>query len=113
MQQVSVTLTLPKGLYDQSLRLVEKGIFTSFEEMVQSGLRKALIEGLLLVEADEVPSGLSGGERWAFYAKRLSDKIEQMGGLGLGDTPEEVIETLRRTRQQLWEEKYAAYFGRK
>jgi hypothetical protein len=32
VQQVSVTLTLPKGLYDQSLRLVEKGIFTSFEE---------------------------------------------------------------------------------
>jgi hypothetical protein len=38
---------------------------------------------------------------------------ELLGGLGLGDTPEEVIETLRRTRQQLWEEKYAAYFGRK
>lgn len=112
MQQVSVTLTLPKGLYVQSLRLVEQGLFTSFEEMVQSGLRKELIEGLLL-ETDEAPPGLSGGERWAFYAKRLSDKIEQMGGLGLGDTPEEVIETLRRTRQQLWEEKYAACFGRK
>jgi Arc/MetJ-type ribon-helix-helix transcriptional regulator len=113
VQQVSVTLTLPKGLYDQSLRLVEKGIFTSFEEMVQSGLRKALIEGLLLVEADEIPSGLSGGERWAYYARKISDEIRAMGGLGLGDTKEEVLETLRETRQQLWEEKYAAYFGRK
>lgn len=112
MHQVTITLTLPKELYDQSLRLVEKGLFTSFEEMVQSGLRKEVVEGLLL-ETDEAPPGLSGGERWAYYAKRLSDKIAQMGGLGLGNTPEEVIETLRQTRQQLWEEKYAACFGRK
>jgi Arc/MetJ-type ribon-helix-helix transcriptional regulator len=111
VQQVSVTLTLPKGLYDQSLRLVEKGLFTSFEEMVQSGLRKELIDGLLL-ETDEAPPGLSGGERWAYYARKISDEIRAMGGLGLGDTKEEIIETLRQTRQRLWEEKYAAYFRR-
>ncbi len=110
MQQVSVTLTLPKGLYDQSLRLVEKGFFAGLE-MVPSGLRKELIEGLLL-EADEAPPGLSGGERWAYYARKISDEIRAMGGLGLGDTKEEIIEILRQTCQRLWEEKYAAYFGR-
>jgi Arc/MetJ-type ribon-helix-helix transcriptional regulator len=82
VQQVSVTLTLPKGLYDQSLRLVEKGIFTSFEEMVQSGLRKALIEGLLLVEADEVPSGLSGGERSPLL-REAGEPTESLSNLDL------------------------------
>ena len=112
MKEVSVTLTLPERLYIYSQRLVEEGLFATFNEVVMSGLRDEIYKSTLLTN-DEAPPGLSGGERWAFYAKRLSDKIEKMGGLGLGDTPEETLETLRRTREQLWEEKYAAHFGRK
>jgi len=41
------------------------------------------------------------------YCKGLRQEINKMGGLFPGKSPEEVIEILRQTRKEIYEEKYA------
>lgn len=55
---------------------------------------------------------LSDAERCAFYIQNIRQHINKAGGLFAGKTADEVIETLRQTREQIYEEKYAAHFER-
>jgi hypothetical protein len=43
----------------------------------------------------------------------LRKHIKESGGLFPGKSKEEVIEILRETRRKIYEERYAAHFGRK
>ncbi len=35
-----VTISLPKNLYDEGMRLVNKGLFSNFSDLVRSGIRE-------------------------------------------------------------------------
>ena len=59
-------------------------------------------------------------ERWKEYQayrrelEKLRRGIQEAGGLkalGLGETKEEIIESLRRIRQEIFEEEYAHLYG--
>ena len=56
-------------------------------------------------------ANLSAGEQWAYHVKQLRQAIRQTGGLFPGKTHEEVIELLRKTRDEVFEEKYAAFLS--
>lgn len=49
-------------------------------------------------------------QAWREGIRKLQRQIEEAGGLkalGLGETKEEIIESLRKIRQQIFEEEYA------
>ena len=52
-------------------------------------------------------SGIFEQERqWQRNLKELQEEIQKSGGLGLGKTKEEVIEALRRSRQEIFDAEY-------
>jgi len=109
MADRTVTLTIPEELYEKSQKLVDAGLYDDFSVAVQAGLR-SLLDAYF--DDSEEPPGLDGPAKCAFYLERIRDKIEEEGGLFPGKSAEEVIEILRETRRQIYEEKYAAHFGR-
>jgi len=109
MADKTVTLTIPEELYEESQKLVDSGLYDDFSVAVNAGLRNLLNEYFNNSE----PPGLDGSAKCAFYLERIRNKIEEEGGLFPGKSAEEVIEILRETRRQIYEEKYAAHFGRK
>jgi hypothetical protein len=46
-------------------------------------------------------------EKWQHDLRQLQKQIHASGGFGLGETKEEVINNLRKIRQQIFEEEYA------
>ncbi len=110
MAEKTITVTLPEGLHEKVTELVDAGLFTDFGEAVRAGLRELLLEHIPLNEVWE-PNGLSGGQRFAYHLRQLRKEIKAVGGLFPGKTPEEVIEVLRQTREQIFKEKYARHFG--
>ena len=46
-------------------------------------------------------------EAWQRDFRQLQQQIRASGGFGLGETKEEVISNLRKTRRQIFEEEYA------
>jgi len=104
-------LTISEPLYNQAQKLVDAGLFKEFSEIVNAGIQTVLLE-CALVEDDLESSNLSAGEQWAYHVKQLRQEIRQIGGLFPGKSHEEVIELLRKTRDEVFEEKYAAYFRR-
>ena len=109
MPEKAITLTIPETLYNQAQKLIEAGLFNEFSEIVNAGIRTVLLE-CELAEDDLETSNLSAGEQWAYYVKQLRQEIRRIGGLFPGKTHEEVIELLRKTRDEIFEEKYASHF---
>ncbi|MBU1203562.1 MAG: ribbon-helix-helix domain-containing protein [Nanoarchaeota archaeon] len=44
MEFKKVTISLPKALYDESMGLVNKGMFSNFSDLVRSGIREEFKE---------------------------------------------------------------------
>ena len=106
----TITVTLPKALYDLSARLVKVGVFSDIEDVVKTGIRHVLLEWSAVEgEAEPLEPGL---EQYTFYLDKLRREITAAGGIFPGKTREEAIEMLRQTREQIYEEKYAAHFRR-
>ncbi len=106
----TITVTLPKALYDLSARLVKVGVFSDMEDVVKTGIRQVLLEWST-IEEDASPLE-PGVERYTFYLDKLRREITEAGGIFPGKTREEAVEILRQTREQVYEEKYAAHFRR-
>jgi Arc/MetJ-type ribon-helix-helix transcriptional regulator len=57
METKKVNVTLPKTLYNDSKKMIEKGIFSNFSDVVRSGLREELLKyglyGNALTEKDK------------------------------------------------------------
>jgi protein-arginine kinase len=49
-------------------------------------------------------------EIWHRELRELQDAIAEAGGLGLGETKEEIIENLRKIRQEIFEQEYAPLY---
>lgn len=111
MEKKSVTLTIPEGMYSQTQRLIEEGLFRDLEDVVMAGIRYVLLEAAM-IETELEPLRLAGPERYMFYLTKLRREIAEAGGLFPGKTKEEVINILGSTREQIYEEKYAAHFRR-
>lgn len=104
MTQKTVTLTIPEPLYEGSQRLVDQGLFTNFDEIIRAGLRHILLESAWLAQDH-------GADLFRLYLHNLRDEIAQQGGLFPEQTAETVLTQLRQTREDLYGQKYAAYFG--
>ena len=109
MKEKTITLIIPETLYNQAQKLVDTGFFKEFSEVVNAGIWTVLLE-LGLGENDFEPTELSAGEQWAYYVKQLRQEIRRICGIFPDKTHEEVIGLLRKTRDEVFEEKYAPHF---
>ena len=93
-----INITLPKKLVKKSKILIEEGIYSNFSELVREGIK------------DEIELNKSQIEKTKIL-KRLFEEEERQGFDTSKLSKEDVIKRLRRTREQLWEEKYKFIYG--
>ncbi len=93
MQFKKVTLTIPERLHDECKKMIESGYFANFSDIVRAGIR-AQLEVYLFPKRNE-----DWFERFAMLTtpSQLKDK--------------EIIDRLRKSREEIWSEKYAGRFG--
>lgn len=107
----TITITLPPTLYELAqTKLIDSGFFSDFEDIVKTGVRQLLLEWATSAPLAEPPN-LTAAERYMFYLHKLQHEIGAVGGLFPHTAEEDVLETLRQTREQIYAEKYAAHFG--
>lgn len=110
MSMKTVTVAMPEDLYENLKKhLVDSGRCENLSDAIQLGLRCFLDE---YFNYPDEPPGLDGPSKFMYHLEKLRKEINEMGGLFPGKSSEEVIEILRETRRQIYEEKYAAHFGR-
>ena len=92
-----INITLPKKLVQKTRILIEEGIYSSFSELVRESIKNELLLDRNLLEK-----------------KAAIDKIfREEKGKGFDTshlTQEELIKRIRKTRNQLWDEKYKEWF---
>ena len=93
MQFKKVTLTVPARLYNKCSELIDEGYFANFSELVRAGIRAQL-------ELD-------------LFSKRQDNWFERLATMSMPQekSDEEIIADLRKTRDEVWREKYANRFG--
>lgn len=88
-----INITLPKRLVEKSRVLIEEGLFSNFSELVREGIK------------DELELSKLQLDKMAVLRKWFVD--EKQGGFDTSKlTEEQIMKRLRRTREQLWEEKF-------
>lgn len=92
-----INITLPKKLVQKSKVLIEEGIFSNFSELVRESIKNELLLDRNLLEK-----------------KAAIDKIfKEEEGKGFDTshlTQDELIKRIRKTRNELWDEKYKEWF---
>ena len=92
-----INITLPKKLVQKSKVLIEEGIFSNFSELVRESIKNELI----------LDSNLS-------EKKAAIDKIfKEEKGKGFDTSnmsQEQLINRIRKIRNELWNEKYKEWF---
>lgn len=94
-----INITLPKKLANRAKVLVDEGLYANFSELVREGIRNELLLDQKLMEKKRVL------EKW--FREEKGKGIDTSGL-----TQEELIERVRKTRNELWEEKYEEWFER-
>ncbi len=94
-----LNITLPKKLISRSHVLIDEGLYSNFSELVRESLKKEIILDQTLLNKKLIL------DKWF--------RDETNSGMGTEDlTQEELIDKIRRTRDELWEEKYKKWFER-
>ena len=92
-----INITLPKKLVQRSKVLIDEGIYSNFSELVRESIKNEILLDQSLIEK-----------------KRILDKwFKEEEGKGFDTsnlTQEELIKRIRKTRNQLWDEKYRGWF---
>lgn len=88
-----INITLPKRLVEKSRILIEEGLFSNFSELVREGIKDELELSKLQLDKMAVLRKWLGEEKRAWFD---TSKL----------TEEQIMKRLRRTREQLWEEKF-------
>ncbi|MBI2658686.1 hypothetical protein HYX05_01105 [Candidatus Woesearchaeota archaeon] len=96
MEFRKVNITLPVQLFEKSKHLVEKGLYSNFSDLVRSSLRKELKEDRQLLDEDE---------EWQRLVKEIRADLQKTELAKM--SKEQIIKRLRKTRDKIWEEKYA------
>ena len=95
---IRINITLPKKLVRKSRILIDEGIYSNFSELVREGIK------------DEIELNKSQIEKIKILKKWFEEDKSQ--GFDISKlSKEEVIKRLRKTREQLWEEKYKLIYG--
>ena len=92
-----INITLPEPLVKQSRILIEEGLFSNFSELVKTGIKDELKMDLPLIRKKAI----------------LQKLFEENNGYGedlSSSTKEDIIARLRKTRDELWSEKYKEWF---
>lgn len=92
-----INITLPKRLVEKSRVLLEEGIYSNFSELVREGIKNELLLDKGLLEKKALLNKWFGEE---------APKGKDTSNL----TREELIRRIRRTRDELWSEKYKEWF---
>ena len=93
-----INITLPKSLVDKSKVLIEEVIYSNFSELVREGIK------------DEIELNKHQIEK----TKLIKKWFEEEKGKGFDTSrlsKEELLKRLRKTREELWEEKYKHIYG--
>jgi len=92
-----INITLPKKLVEKSRILIDEGLYSNFSELIRESLKNELLLDQSLIEK-----------------KRILDKwFKEEEGKGFNTsnlTQEELIKRIRKTRNQLWDQKYKEWF---
>ena len=92
-----INITLPKKLVQRSKVLIDEGIYSNFSELVRESIKNEILLDKELIKK-----------------KQIIDKIfkeEEGKGFDTSNlTQEELIKRIRKTRNQLWDEKYRGWF---
>ena len=100
MGEKEIVYTIPDDLYEKLKEAQAEYAIGSLEEFTRQAVEEKL-EAL---------------QRKAYLRKlrALQDAVQQAGGaksMGLGETKEEIIDNLRKVRQQIFEEEYAHLYS--
>ena len=88
-----INITLPKRLVEKSRVLIEEGLYSNFSELVREGIKDELeLSKLQLDKMAALGKWLAEEKHTGFDTSKL--------------TEEQIMKRLRRTREQLWEEKF-------
>ncbi len=96
MSEREITFEVSEELYQKMCEAQVAYAVSSLADFA----RQAVEEKMYEIEA----------KAWREGIRELQRQIQRAGGLkalGLGETKEEIIENLRKTRQQIFEEEYA------
>jgi Arc/MetJ-type ribon-helix-helix transcriptional regulator len=103
MSSQRVTLSVPRGLYEQLVRLVNLGYYESVAEAVRSGLRRELADAY----ANAPAAGLSSDDQ--MYLRRLAEIRRIIAGAQQPPKDkQEILDDLGRIRDQVWRERHPA-----
>lgn len=92
-----INITLPKRLVEKSRILLDEGIYSNFSELIRESIKNELLldKGLL--------------EKKALLNRWFSEEASK--GQDTSDlTQEELIKRIRKSRDELWSEKYKDWF---
>lgn len=93
-----INITLPKKLVQKTKVLIEEGIYSNFSELVRESIK------------DEIELNKSKIDKIKVL-KKLFEEEKNKGFDTSKLTQEGIIKRLRKTREQLWEEKYKYIYG--
>ena len=96
MEFRKVNITLPVQLFEKSKQLIERGLYSNFSDLVRSSIRKELKEEHQL---------LSKEDEWQRLVKEIRVDLQKTELAKM--SKEQIIKRLRKTRDKIWEEKYA------
>ena len=92
-----VNITLPKKLIQKSKIFIDEGIFSSFSELVRESIKNELLLDQSLIEKKKIL------DKWFKEEKGKGYDTSNL-------TQEQLIKRIRRTRDELWDEKYKSWF---
>jgi len=92
-----INITLPKKLLQKSKVLIDEGLYSSFSELVRESIKNELLLDRNLLDKKAAIDKIFREEKGkGFDTSRLSQ--------------EELIKRIRKTRDELWDEKYKSWF---
>ena len=92
-----INITLPKKLVNRAKVLIDEGLYGNFSELVREGIKNELLLDQNLIEKKKtLDKWFKGEEGNGFDTSNL--------------TQEEIIERIRKTRDEIWEERYEDWF---
>ena len=93
-----INITIPKKLAEKSKILIDEGIYSNFSELVREGIKDEIELNKSLIDKMKVL------REWFMEDKHKGTDVS-------GLTKEEIMARLRKTREQLWEEKFKSVYG--
>ena len=92
-----INITLPKKLVQRSKVLIKEGLYSSFSELIRESLKNEILLDQSLIEKKKILNKIFEEEKGkGFDTSKLSQ--------------EQLIRRIRKTRNELWDEKYKEWF---